>query len=272
MRTIRDVRIEKWQGLGNAYLLVAEDDLPWPLDARRAGLLTDRRRGLGGDGLLVLGASAVADIRMRIVNPDGSASEACGNGTRMVARYAAERNGQAAITIETAAGVLATHVHDDGLVTARLARAVTADATQYRPDGGRFPYPHRFIGVGNPHVVIPVDNPAAFPLEHEGPLLEHHPWFPQRANVEVVRVVDRRTLEMRVWERGVGETDACGSGACAVAVAGVLDGSVESPVTVRLPGGSLEIAVSAELDVDMTGPAERVFTADLDAALLARLA
>ena len=128
------------------------------------------------------------------------------------------------------------------------------------------------VSMGNPHVVIPVDDPAAFPLAHEGPLLEHHPWFPERANVEVVRVLDRRTIEMRVWERGVGETDACGSGACAVAVAGVLDGTVESPVTVHLPGGALEIAVSADLDVEMTGPAERVCTADLDPALLALLA
>ena len=235
------MRAARWEGAGNVYLLV-ESAAPDDVGAAC--------RDHDADGVLVLTPADDADVAMRIINPDGSQPEACGNGTRMVARYVAARDGLAAVRIATAAGVLATTVRDDGTVTARMADARLADPTQYAPTAAPFPYPHRFVSVGNPHVVLRVDDPAAFPLEREGPALEHHPWFPERANVEVWRPLADGSVEMRVWERGVGETRACGTGACAVAVAAVLDGVATSPVTVRLPGGDLEI--------EMTGPAARL--------------
>ena len=262
------VRIEKWQGAGNAYLLVEAERLPRPLDAAVARLLCDPRRGVGADGVLLLEpAEGDADARMTIWNPDGSHSEACGNGTRMVMRYLAERLGRREVRLETVAGVLPGTLHDDGNVTCALASA-RLEAPAYRPDGGAFPYAHRFVSIGNPHVVIEVPDPEAFPLAEVGPALEHHPWFPQRVNVEVIRVRDRHTVEMRVWERGVGETWACGSGACAAAVAAVLDGRAESPVDVRLPGGTLRIDVAPDLAVRMTGPAEPIATIELADRLL----
>jgi diaminopimelate epimerase len=247
------MRAERWHGAGNVYLLVEE------VPAGVAALCLDHE----ADGVLVLTPVAGADVAMRIINPDGSEPEACGNGTRMVARFVAQRDGLAAVRISTTAGVLETIVHDDGTVTARMPDARLTDEDQYRPTGEPFPYPHRFVSVGNPHAVIQVDDPASFPLAYQGPLLEHHEWFPQRTNIEVWRPLADGSVEMRVWERGVGETPACGTGACAVAVSAVLDGLAHSPVTVRLPGGSLDITVGPELEVRMTGPAERLAVLDL---------
>ena len=193
--------VERWQGAGNIYLLVDARELSQPLTAATARALVAE---CGGDGVLELSAgSAGADVSMRIWNPDGSESEACGNGTRMVARWASERLGQADVSID------------------------------------------------------------AFPLATQGPLLEHHPWFPERANVEITTVLDRHRLRMRVWERGVGETPACGSGACAAAVAAVTTGMADSPVTVMLPGGELVIEVGEDGSVTMHGPAERIESFEL---------
>jgi diaminopimelate epimerase len=243
------MRAERWEGAGNVYLLVESGP---PADVAAAC------RDHAADGILVLTPADGADVAMRIINPDGSEPEACGNGTRMVARYVAGRDGLGAVRIATAAGVLSTSVRGDGTVTARMADARLEDDAQYRPAGGELGYAHRFVSVGNPHVTIRVDDPATFPLATEGPRLEHHPWFPERTNVEVWRPLGDGSVQMRVWERGVGETRACGTGACAVAVAAVLDGVATSPVTVRLPGGDLEIAVGPELEIEMTGPASRL--------------
>ena len=244
---------ERWEGAGNVYLLVDGADLPRPLQA------ADARRicaALGGDGILELGAADDADASMRIWNPDGSESEACGNGTRMAARWLAERDGRGDVRIATAAGVLACTV-DGERVAAQMAPA-RLEGPQYRPTDAPFPYDHTFVSVGNPHVVIPVDDLDAFPLAERGPELEHHPWFPERANVEIAVPVDRHRVRMRVWERGVGITQACGSGACAVAVAAVVGGTADSPVTVELPGGELVIEVGEAGEVTMHGPAQRV--------------
>ena len=264
------LELEKWEAVGNAYLIVREHDLPGVIGERQARLLCDRRRGLGADGILIVGPSPVATTRMAIVNPDGSASEACGNGTRMVARRAA--GGPGAVTIETAAGVLPATVHDDGTITVQMARA-RLDGPQYVPTSAPFPHPHRFVSIGNPHVTIEVADVAAFPLATDGRALEHHPWLPERANVEVWRRVAPDAVEMRVWERGVGETDACGSGACAVAVAACLasTGTGAGTVDVRSPGGTLRIAVDDDLSVSMTGPAHRVATIAVSDHLLQEL-
>jgi diaminopimelate epimerase len=263
------LRLEKWQGAGNAYLLVERSALGGDLRPDAATLLCDVRTGVGADGVLVLEPDGTR-VGMAIVNPDGSASEACGNGTRMVARWLAERTGAADVTVATVAGELACTVHPDGSVTAAMAPAAL-EGPAYRPNGGAFPYPHRFVSVGNPHVTIPVTDVDAFPLDRDGPLLEHHAWLPERANVEVYRVRDRGHIDMRVWERGVGETRACGSGACAVAVAAVLDGDVDPTVDVHLAGGTLTIEVGDGLAIRQTGPASRIAHVELDAALAERV-
>ncbi len=266
-------RLEKWQGAGNAYLIMEADALPFALTPARAALLCDPRDGIGADGVLELSPATEADATMRITNPDGSSSEACGNGTRMVMRYLAERGRAAAdreVRVRTVAGLLVGTI-EGGRVAVEMTPA-ELQGPQYRPTDAPFPYEHRFVSVGNPHVVLTVPDPASFPLEVEGPILEHHAWFPDGANVEVMRVRDRHHVEMRVWERGVGETRACGTGACAVGVAAVLDGAAESPVEVALPGGTLTIAVDPEtLAVTMTGDAEPIATIELSDDLVARL-
>jgi diaminopimelate epimerase len=143
------------------------------------------------------------------------------------------------------------------------------DGPQYVPTDEAFPYAHTFVSVGNPHVVIPVADVQAFPLAQEGPALEHHPWFPERANVEIVEHLDEHRIRMRVWERGVGETRACGTGACAVAVAAVTNGTATSPVTVELPGGKLVIEVGDDGFVTMHGPARRIERLTIPADCLA---
>ena len=247
------VPAERWEGAGNVYLLIDAEELRAPLDPDQARTVCAI---LGGDGVLEVRRDYGADVSMRIWNPDGTQSEACGNGTRMVARWLAEQTGQEHVSISTAAGVLECDV-DGELVTARMAQT-RLEGPQYAPTGDAFPYAHTFVSVGNPHVVIPVDDITAFPLEDVGPDLEHHPWFPERVNVEIVERIDEHRVRMRVWERGVGETRACGTGACAVAVAGVANGTATSPVTVQLPGGELVIEVDDEGFVTMHGPARRL--------------
>ena len=247
------VPAERWEGAGNVYLLIDAEHLSVPLDPDRVRTVCAI---LKGDGVLEVRRDDGADVSMRIWNPDGSQSEACGNGTRMVARWLAEQTGQEHVSISTAAGMLECEVDGD-MVAARMAQT-RLDGPQYAPTAEDFPYVHTFVSVGNPHVVIPVDDIDAFPLAEEGPELEHHPWFPERANVEIVERIDEHRIRMRVWERGVGETRACGTGACAVAVAGVVNGTATSPVTVQLPGGELMIEVDDDGFVTMHGPAHRL--------------
>lgn len=258
------VPAERWEGAGNVYLLVDAALLPAALTADVARRICAAH---GGDGILELREGDGADVSMGIWNPDGSQSEACGNGTRMAARWTAERTGRPHVAIRTAAGILPCTV-DGEVITARLADAAL-EGPQYAPTDVPFPYPHTFVTVGNPHVVIPVDDLDAFPLADEGPALERHPWFPERTNVEIVATVDRHRLRMRVWERGVGETRACGTGACAAAVAAIAAGTAESPVAVELPGGTLEIEVGERGEITMRGPARRVGEIAIGEELLA---
>ena len=263
--------VERWEACGNVYLLVERSDLPRPLDAVAARAMASPIDGLGGDGVLELDRDAnTADVTMRIWNPDGSLTEACGNGTRMVARWISQRIGRDDVRVATDAGVLACHV-DGEQVTAAMAPATLA-GPQYQPGDSDFPYPHRFVSIGNPHVVIPVGDVAAFPLEREGPLLEHHAWFPERVNVEITMPIDRHRIRMRVWERGVGETLACGSGACAAAVAAVMADTAASPITVEVPGGELVVEVGENRSVTLTGPARQIEICSLPVGIAEMLA
>jgi len=305
------MRLSKWQGLGNDYLIVEESALPGRLDPRAITLLCDRHLGVGSDGILLVGppSGAVpgAVARMRVFNPDGSESEMCGNGIRLFARYLAKsgRIPAGECVVETLAGPIVPQIRDDGTVRVDMGRArfqsgniaekaVTAaggDVVDSTLDLGDDRYRFTFVDVGNPHCVIVVDDPAAFDVAGVGALVEWHPLFPHRVNVEFIRPESDGSVRMRVWERGVGETQACGTGATAVGAATVRLGLARSPVLVHLLGGDLLIEVddtapardaaqpqgaarpadAAQPHVFMTGPAEEVFSCDLSEKLLARL-
>jgi diaminopimelate epimerase len=265
------MRFAKWQGTGNDYILIEEDHLldHAPLTPEDARLLCDRHFGIGGDGILLLGRSEHADARMRIFNPDGSMAEMCGNGIRMAARYLVEHElvqGNE-FAIETAGGLIRPHVLADGKVRVDmgLARTEEPETVDTQSHGN---FHGRAVSMGNPHFVV-ARPPADLDLEQIGPAVERHPRFPDRTNVEFIEVVDPGCVRMRVWERGVGETLACGTGACAVAVCALLDHGCERAVIVELPGGSLTIEVDPDtLQVHMTGPAAETFAGTLDLGLV----
>ena len=275
---MEQMRFTKMQGLGNDYVYVncfkEKIDNP-PELARR---ISDRHFGVGSDGLIMINPSDKADFEMEMYNADGSRGEMCGNGIRCVAKYVYDYGltDKTSISVETLGGIkyLDLTVQDGKvkLVKVNMGRpelapskvpvAAEGDRAVDEPitvDGKE--YRMTCVSMGNPHAVIFTDRDIReLPLEEIGPKFENHERFPKRVNTEFVRVLDRRTAEMRVWERGSGETLAFGTGACAVAVACVLNGLTEDEVTVRLLGGDLQIKWDRENDiVYMTGPAEVVF-------------
>ena len=267
----------KWHGIGNVYLLVREEDLPMQHDGTRGlspmqvQVLCDRNFGLGSDGILVLGASDIADARMLIHNPDASMAEMCGNGIRMAARFLVEHQlvPGSTFSIETAGGVMRPTVHEDGTVRVDMGIATTEGIdTITLADGTALT--GRVVSMGNPHFVV-LQDPDDIDIDVVGPPAEHHTRFPNRSNIEFIAVDAPQDVRMRVWERGVGETLACGTGACAVGVTSVLDHGAVSPVLVHLRGGDLQIEVDDDLHVFMTGPAAEVCrgTIDLDAVIAA---
>ena len=281
------MRFVKMHGTGNDFVLIAmdrtgvSDETDWSTLAVK---LCDRHLGIGSDGVLLVRSSDVAAFRMQIFNPDGSESEMCGNGIRCVAQYAVENalvpnggTGESSISIETLAGVKTVWpvIGGDGRVrdvrvdmdTPELAPARLPVAVEAH--GPILDYPIvvdgidlslTFVSMGNPHAVAFLDKPVAdYPLERIGPLIERDPLFPNRTNFEVVNVLGRDRLRMRVWERGAGLTMACGTGACAVMVGARLKGLVDDKVTVELPGGELLLEWDGSGPVFMTGATETVF-------------
>jgi len=272
----------KMHGLGNDFIVVAgERKLPENV-SQLATDLCNRFFGIGADGLVYILPSEQADFLMRIMNADGSEAEQCGNAIRCVAKYVYE-NGlidRTDITIETiGAGVQPVQLTvQDGVVTAvrvdmgqpilsglQVPTTIDADRVIAHPvevDGRTFAF--TAVSMGNPHCVIYVDDAVNFDLRTWGPKLETHPLFPRKTNVEFVTVNSRSRTDMRVWERGVGPTLACGTGACATVVSSVLNGLTERTATVSLKGGDLHIEWSeADNHVYMTGPAATVFTGTL---------
>lgn len=269
----------KMHGAGNDFIVVepGNEERDWSALARR---MCDRHFGVGADGLLLVLPSQRADLRMRIINADGSEAEMCGNGVRCVARYAVERGLVAAerFRLETGAGVLTVETARDerGAVTrARASMGCPRFAPADIPVTIEAEPPLRnvslvvdgqtvavtILSMGNPHAVHFWARPvSAYPLAQVGPKVEHHAAFPNRTNYEVARVLDRGRIEARVWERGVGETLACGSGACAVAVAARILHLVDDRVEVSLPGGVLTVEWDGAGEVYLSGPVEEVFT------------
>lgn len=274
------IEFTKYHGLGNDFILIDNRSSSEPcLTPEQAVKLCDRHFGIGGDGVIfTLPGQDGTDYTMRIYNSDGSEPEMCGNGIRCLARFIADLEGKSTQTVEyrihTLAGVMAPQVQPDGQVRVDmgLPRLLASEIPTTLAPGDQkvINQPLEVAGqswdvtcvsMGNPHCITFVEDVAAIPLETIGPKFEHHSVFPQRTNTEFIQVVRRDYLKMRVWERGAGATLACGTGACASLVAGVLTGRCDRKATIELPGGPLEIEWS-EVDqrLYMTGPAEKVFT------------
>ncbi len=271
----------KLHGLGNDYLYI--DTMAQDLSAysvpELARIMSDRHFGVGSDGIILVEPSTHADFRMRIFNADGSEAEMCGNGVRGFGKYVFdhELTRRRELQIETKAGQIGLELQvERGKVAAvradmgvpRLTRAEIPMRGE-PADGrvidepltlGKYLFPITCVSMGNPHCVIFLPEVANFPVAEVGPQIENHPLFPNRTNTEFVRVNDRSHVEMRVWERGSGETMACGTGASATVVAGVLTGRTSRQTQVQLLGGSLEIEWAADDHVMLTGPATEVFT------------
>jgi diaminopimelate epimerase len=275
------MKFAKMHGAGNDYVYVNGFEETVEDPARLAEEVSDRHFGIGSDGLILILPSAVADLRMRMFNADGSEAEMCGNGIRCVAKYAYDHGlvDSREITVETAAGIkpLQLFVNDRNRVEKvrvnmgrpRLTRGeipMTGDPDEQVVGQELKVLDRTFhitcVSMGNPHCVIFVDNVAEFPVEKYGPAVERHPLFPNRTNVEFVEAVSETEVRQRTWERGAGETLACGTGASAVTVAGVLTGRTGRTVLNHLTGGDLELEFAADGHVYMTGPAVQVFTGE----------
>ena len=266
------MEFEKWHGCGNDFVLVdrIEEDSSAGLDVKG---ICDRHFGIGSDGLIIARPSTVADVRMQMLNPDGSEAEMCGNGIRCFAKYLIEKKivDKKRIPIETGAGVLTVELDGDN---------VTVDMGEPILEGERIPvlgfdgrrivdepitidgreYKMTCVSMGNPHCVLFVDDVGAIDVGSIGPQFETNEKFPRKINTEFVEVIDRSTLRMRVWERGAGITLACGTGACATAVAGVLSGRSNRRVKIILDGGELNLEWREKDNrVMMSGPARKVF-------------
>jgi diaminopimelate epimerase len=273
------MRFTKMHGAGNDFVVI--DGREYSADWEKLAVaMNDRHFGVGGDGIIVALPSEKADLRMRMFNPDGSEAEMCGNGIRCLTKYAVERgitrpHGNA-IAVDTLAGVLTcAFTSDQGrVVSVRVGmgkphldpREIPVLAEQAPPvigfpvdaEGRRFEL--TCVSMGNPHAVWFTEEPVAtFALHQVGPRIEYHPAFPRRVNFEIVNVLHPGSIRARVWERGAGETLACGTGACAVAVAARLNGLIGDSTQVSLPGGTLQIDWDGSGEVFLTGPAAEVF-------------
>ncbi len=275
------MRFTKMHGIGNDYVYVSTFDQKAPADpAKLAVAVSDRHFGIGGDGLILIMPSERANARMRMFNADGSEGEMCGTGVRCVAKFLYDHGlaRHESVTIETGRGVLALALELEGGKARRVrvdmgAPILEADRIPTRLPGdppvdvpievGGLELKLTAVSMGNPHAVIFVPDIASFALESLGPRIEHHPAFPRRVNVHIVEVINPSEVRMRTWERGSGITLACGTGACAVCVAGVLTGRTERNLLAHLPGGDLELSWPDDRSsVFMTGAATEVFSGE----------
>jgi len=266
----------KMHGLGNDFVIVDARERALDLSPDTIRAIADRHTGVGCDQFIRMEPSARGDVFMRIWNPDGSQSQACGNATRCVARLAMDETGSTQVVVETVAGLLTSEATADGVCVdmgqAKLAWneiPLSHDVDTAEVDlGSAAPAAAVCVNMGNPHAVLFVDDCDAVDLAQTGPALEHHPIFPERANISFCTVESPRRIRMRVWERGVGPTLACGSAACAVVVAGVRRGLTERNITVGLPGGDLDMTWREDGHVLMAGPTALSYHGTLAAGLV----
>lgn len=257
----------KMHGLGNDFVIIDARDALIDMPPPRAAAIANRRTGIGCDQLIILEPSSIASVKMRIFNADGGEVEACGNATRCVALLM-----EGSATIETVAGILHT-TPGDAQATVTLGQpafeweliplAMPIDTMDMPVSWEELDHPMA-VNVGNPHVIFFVDDCDNVDLETLGPLIEIDPLFPERINVNVATITGANSLKLRVWERGVGLTRACGTGACATAVAAIRSRRASSPLTVSLPGGDLVIDWAEGEPIKMSGAATHVFTGTAD--------
>ncbi|ATD65385.1 diaminopimelate epimerase [Neisseria weixii] len=280
---MKTLKFTKMHGLGNDFMVV--NGIEQQFDPKEAPLAqwSDRFRGVGFDQLLVVEkpSSEAVDFRYRIFNADGREVEQCGNGARCFVRFVVDKGltDKQEILVETAGGVIVPKLLDNGLITVNMGKPKfmpseipfvpvsneADDALTHIVLVGLESISVSCVNMGNPHAIIVVEDTQNAPVERWGEAIESHNQFPERVNVGFMQIVDRQSIRLRVYERGAGETQACGTGACAAVVAGVQLGLLDSgvPVKVRLPGGELFISWQNGDDVMMTGPAETVFEGEL---------
>ncbi len=273
------IQFTKMQGIGNDFVVIDAINQPVSLTPEQARRIADRHFGVGCDQILLVEPPRNQDVafRYRILNADGSEVAQCGNGARCFARFVRDKGltDRDEFLVETEDGLMILRILPDGQVQVNMGAPRLAPAEiPFRAEAQAVTYPlvvdgetHEIgaVSMGNPHAVLRVADVAAAPVATLGPRIEHHPRFPQRTNVGFLEVVDRRHARLRVWERGAGETLACGSGACAAVVSGRLQGLLDERVAVDLPGGRLIIAwQGGDAPVYLTGPATTVFEGSLE--------
>ncbi len=264
----------KMHGLGNDFVVIDATHAPFTLDAAQIRQIADRRLGVGCDQLLVVEPASHSDVdfNYRIFNADGGEVEQCGNGARCFARYVRAKGltDKQALKVQTRSGVIGLTIEADGQVTvdmgipefepSRIPFETNAQADRYAIRVNNETVEFGAVSMGNPHAVIEVADTDRAPLERLGPAVERHTRFPNRVNVGFMQIIDRNRIRLRVWERGVGETMACGSGACAAVVVGHNQGLLDENVSVELRGGDLVVSwTGQQRPVSMTGPASFVF-------------
>ena len=268
VKMTKKIKFTKMHGAGNDYIYVDTTNYPIAAPEKKAIEWSKFHTGIGSDGLILIGNSDKADFSMRIFNADGSEAMMCGNGSRCVGKYVYEYGltDKTEITLDTLSGIKILKLHVEG----KTVTAVTVDMGSPLETGevhfeDKYPFRSTRVSMGNPHLVTFVDDITQINLPEIGPELENHHLFPDRTNVEFAQIVCKDTIRMRVWERGTGETLACGTGACAAAVACSLNGLTKDTVTVKLLGGTLQIQWDkAENRVYMTGPATTVFEGEIE--------
>ena len=276
------IRFTKMQGLGNDYIYINTDLYPIDKPEEFAIQWSKPHTGIGSDGLILISRSDKADFKMRIFNADGTEAMMCGNGSRCVGKYVYDHHltDKTEIDLDTLSGIKHITLHPDTQgeihnATVDMGEPMLSNLTQVNTPSGDLTgvnihvadqtFQATYVCMGNPHVVIFVDDISRIPVESYGPEIEFNPLFPQRANIEFVQVLPDSTLRMRVWERGSGITQACGTGACATAVAAFTTGRSPRTSTVRMDGGELHIHLrESDNHVLMTGPAETSFEGELN--------
>ena len=279
------IEFVKMHGLGNDFILI--DCLNKPLGDSSflsilAKKLCDRNFGTGSDGLILILPSSNTDLKMRIFNSDGSEAQMCGNGIRCFAKYAYENKlvSKNKFTVETLAGIITPELifKDKEISGIKVDMDIPKLKRREIPMEGKndptvvdetlkidskYVFKITCVSMGNPHCIIFVNNVQSIPVDEIGPKIENHPLFPEKTNVEFIQVLNKQEINFRVWERGVGETLACGTGACAALVAAVLNKKTNREVIIHLPGGNLDIQWADDGHVYMTGPAELVFRGEM---------
>ena len=268
VKMTKKIKFTKMHGAGNDYIYVDTTNYPIAAPEKKAIEWSKFHTGIGSDGLILIGSSDKADFSMRIFNADGSEAMMCGNGSRCVGKYVYEYGltAKKEITLDTRSGIKVLKLHVEGgkvtAVTVDMGSPLETEAVDF---GDQFPFQSTRVSMGNPHLVTFVEDITQINLPEIGPQLENYHLFPDRTNVEFAQIVSKDTIRMRVWERGSGITQACGTGACATAVAAVLNGLAGRKCDIIMDGGTVTIEwEEATGHILMTGPATKVFDGEME--------